>query len=114
MRKMSPPQTGLRQWVAEDFSFLKDLDDRARFHIRRDDNCLILDFRTAQDHYMLFANEPSPDDPEGTLSCLGEIYDFTDGPYTRETWRAILADIVGNEILPLREPVKAEGEALII
>jgi hypothetical protein len=68
---------------------------------------------TAIHSYSISMILPSPEKPNGYMGCIascrapypGETHtrgnDLPDGPYSDETWHAILAAIVRYEILPL-------------
>ena len=85
-------------WVREDFGWRDDFGELVAF----DNPCKDgrVDIRIKRDRYGIFANDPTLENPEGSLFCLGSDYDLPRGPLTRETWYRILADIVANELRP--------------
>lgn len=90
------------EWVKEDFGWREDFDQLVSFD-SDGDVAFFVDFKTENESYSILIFDPSPDHPEGRVSFISGSYDFTGGPITRATWNMIMADIVANELQPLRE-----------
>ena len=100
----------LRRWMITDLCRYYRLVDTIR-DATATTNGYSFRLRTSAFTYQFQAAEPSGDD-RGSLSCIAGSWDITrslsSGPLSKDTWDAILRDIVALEIVPVNEakPVK--------
>ena len=100
----------LRQWMVTDLCRFFRLADTVR-DAKSTPNGYSFRLQTAAFQYRFEATEAIEDD-HGSLSCVADSWDVTrklsSGPLSKQTWDAILRDIVSLEIVPVNDvkPVK--------